>query len=127
MHAADAIGDRRILLLGDDDLTSIALLRFVRQCGGRIEELVGSMLTIACLRSSAMSSGVTAEKPSITRNGSTRRRERTGDERVAPEPTDSPRTTLAKRSRIWLNHARFGGHRRLSSACDTAWPAPAQV
>ena len=40
MHAADAIGDRRILLLGDDDLTSIALLRFVRQCGGRIEELV---------------------------------------------------------------------------------------
>lgn len=40
MHAADAIGDRRILLLGDDDLTSIALLRFVRECGGRIEELV---------------------------------------------------------------------------------------
>ena len=40
MHAADALGGRRILVLGDDDLTSIALLRFVRQFGGRIEELV---------------------------------------------------------------------------------------
>lgn len=40
MHAADAIDGRRILLLGDDDLLSIALLRFVRQFGGRIEKLV---------------------------------------------------------------------------------------
>jgi N4-bis(aminopropyl)spermidine synthase len=40
MHAADAINGRRILLLGDDDLISIALLRFVREFGGRIEELV---------------------------------------------------------------------------------------
>jgi predicted methyltransferase len=40
MHAADAINGRRILLLGDDDLISIALLRFVRQFGGAIEELV---------------------------------------------------------------------------------------
>jgi predicted methyltransferase len=40
MHAADAINGRRILLLGDDDLVSIALLRFVRQFGGTIEQLV---------------------------------------------------------------------------------------
>jgi N4-bis(aminopropyl)spermidine synthase len=40
MHAADAINGRRILLLGDDDLMSIALLRFVSQFGGSIEELV---------------------------------------------------------------------------------------
>ena len=40
MHAAAAIDGRRILLLGDDDLISITLLRFVRQLGGRIEELV---------------------------------------------------------------------------------------
>jgi predicted methyltransferase len=40
MHAAGAIDGRRILLLGDDDLISVALLRFVRQFGGRIEELV---------------------------------------------------------------------------------------
>lgn len=40
MHAADAINGRRILLLGDDDLISIALLRFVRQFGGTIERLV---------------------------------------------------------------------------------------
>ncbi|HEV2590999.1 MAG TPA: bis-aminopropyl spermidine synthase family protein [Gaiellaceae bacterium] len=40
MHAADAINGRRILLLGDDDLISIALLRFVRQFGGRIAQLV---------------------------------------------------------------------------------------
>lgn len=40
MHAADAINRRRILLLGDDDLLSIALLRFVRQFGGTIEQLV---------------------------------------------------------------------------------------
>jgi predicted methyltransferase len=40
MHAADAIMGRRILLLGDDDLISIALLRFVRELGGTIEELV---------------------------------------------------------------------------------------
>lgn len=40
MHAADAINGRRILLLGDDDLLSVALLRFVRQFGGTIEELV---------------------------------------------------------------------------------------
>jgi predicted methyltransferase len=40
MQAADAINGRRILLLGDDDLISIALLRFVRQFGGAIEELV---------------------------------------------------------------------------------------
>jgi predicted methyltransferase len=40
LHAADAIAGRRILLLGDDDLISIALLRFVRQFGGTIDELV---------------------------------------------------------------------------------------
>jgi hypothetical protein len=40
MHAADAINGRRILLLGDDDLISLALLRFVRELGGTIEELV---------------------------------------------------------------------------------------
>jgi N4-bis(aminopropyl)spermidine synthase len=40
LHAADAINGRRILLLGDDDLTSVALLRFIRQFGGRIAELV---------------------------------------------------------------------------------------
>lgn len=40
MHAADAINGRRILLLGDDDLVSITLLRFVRQFGGTIEQLV---------------------------------------------------------------------------------------
>jgi predicted methyltransferase len=40
MHAADAINGRRILLLGDDDLISITLLRFVRQFGGTIDELV---------------------------------------------------------------------------------------
>lgn len=40
MHAADAINGRRILLLGDDDLISIALLRFVRQFGGGIAHLV---------------------------------------------------------------------------------------
>jgi predicted methyltransferase len=39
MQAADAIASRRILLLGDDDLMSVALLRFVRQFGGHIEEL----------------------------------------------------------------------------------------
>lgn len=40
LHAADAINGRRILLLGDDDLISVALLRFIRQFGGAIEELV---------------------------------------------------------------------------------------
>jgi N4-bis(aminopropyl)spermidine synthase len=40
MHGADAINGRRILLLGDDDLISVALLRFVRQFGGTIAELV---------------------------------------------------------------------------------------
>jgi hypothetical protein len=40
MHGADAINGRRILLLGDDDLISVTLLRFVRQFGGTIEELV---------------------------------------------------------------------------------------
>lgn len=40
MHEADAIADRRILLLGDDDLISITLLRFVRTFGVRVEELV---------------------------------------------------------------------------------------
>jgi predicted methyltransferase len=40
IHAADAIDGRRILLLGDDDLISIALLRFVRQFGGTIEHLM---------------------------------------------------------------------------------------
>lgn len=40
MHAADAINGRRILLLGDDDLVSITLLRFVRQFGGLTRQLV---------------------------------------------------------------------------------------
>lgn len=40
MHEADAIAERRILLLGDDDLISVALLRFVRTFGVRIEEVV---------------------------------------------------------------------------------------
>jgi predicted methyltransferase len=40
MHAADAINGRRILLLGDDDLMSIALLRFVQHAGGTIEQLM---------------------------------------------------------------------------------------
>jgi predicted methyltransferase len=33
LHAADALAGRRILLLGDDDLMSIALVRFVREFG----------------------------------------------------------------------------------------------
>jgi predicted methyltransferase len=33
MHAADALAGRRILFLGDDDLVSIALARFVRRFG----------------------------------------------------------------------------------------------
>jgi predicted methyltransferase len=40
MHDADAIANRRILLLGDDDLISVALLRFVRTFGIRVEEIV---------------------------------------------------------------------------------------
>ncbi len=40
MHAGDAINGRRILLLGDDDLLSITLLRFIRQFGGTVEQLV---------------------------------------------------------------------------------------
>ena len=40
MHEADAISGRRILLLGDDDLISITLLRFVATFGIRIDELV---------------------------------------------------------------------------------------
>lgn len=40
MHAADAINGRRILLLGDDDLVSITLLRFISRFGGTIERLV---------------------------------------------------------------------------------------
>jgi predicted methyltransferase len=40
MHEADAIARRRILILGDDDLISITLLRFVRMFGMRVEELV---------------------------------------------------------------------------------------
>jgi predicted methyltransferase len=39
MHDAGAIGGRRILLLGDDDLMSVALLRFARQFRVPIEEL----------------------------------------------------------------------------------------
>jgi predicted methyltransferase len=39
MHDAGAIGGRRILLLGDDDLMSVALLRFARQFRVCIEEL----------------------------------------------------------------------------------------
>jgi predicted methyltransferase len=33
MHAADALAGRRILFLGDDDLVSVALARFVRRFG----------------------------------------------------------------------------------------------
>ena len=33
MHAADALAGRRIVLLGDDDLVSVALARFVRRFG----------------------------------------------------------------------------------------------
>jgi N4-bis(aminopropyl)spermidine synthase len=40
MHEADAIKGRRILLLGDDDLISIALLRFVSTFGLPVDELV---------------------------------------------------------------------------------------
>jgi predicted methyltransferase len=40
MHEADAITGRRILLLGDDDLISITLLRFARTFGIRIDEFV---------------------------------------------------------------------------------------
>jgi N4-bis(aminopropyl)spermidine synthase len=40
MLDAGAIGNRRILLLGDDDLMAVALLRFVRQFGLHVEELV---------------------------------------------------------------------------------------
>jgi len=40
MHEADAIAGRRIVLLGDDDLMSVALLRFTRAFGIRIAELV---------------------------------------------------------------------------------------
>lgn len=40
MHEADAIAGRRILLLGDDDLISVTLLRFVRAFGISIDELV---------------------------------------------------------------------------------------
>ena len=40
MHEADAIASRRILLLGDDDLISVTLLRFARTFSVQIEELV---------------------------------------------------------------------------------------
>jgi predicted methyltransferase len=40
MHDADAIARRRILLIGDDDLISVTLLRFVRILTLQIEELV---------------------------------------------------------------------------------------
>jgi predicted methyltransferase len=40
MHEADAITGRRILLLGDDDLISITLLRFAWTFGIRIDEFV---------------------------------------------------------------------------------------
>jgi predicted methyltransferase len=40
MHEADAIAGRRVLLLGDDDLISVTLLRFVRTFSVPIEELV---------------------------------------------------------------------------------------
>lgn len=40
MHEADALAGRRILLLGDDDLISVALLRFVHAFSVRVEELV---------------------------------------------------------------------------------------
>jgi N4-bis(aminopropyl)spermidine synthase len=39
MHEAGAISDRRIMLLGDDDLMAVALLRFVRGFRLRIAEL----------------------------------------------------------------------------------------
>lgn len=39
LHDAGAIADRRILLLGDDDLIAVALLRFARQLNVRIAEL----------------------------------------------------------------------------------------
>jgi predicted methyltransferase len=39
MHAAAAITNRRILLLGDDDLMAVALLRFARQLDVRIAEV----------------------------------------------------------------------------------------
>jgi predicted methyltransferase len=39
MHGAGAIAGRRILLLGDDDLMSVTLLRFARQFRVAIEEL----------------------------------------------------------------------------------------
>jgi N4-bis(aminopropyl)spermidine synthase len=39
MHDAGSIGGRRILMLGDDDLMSVALLRFARQFRMPIEEL----------------------------------------------------------------------------------------
>jgi N4-bis(aminopropyl)spermidine synthase len=35
LHGAGALGGRRILLLGDDDLISVALARFVRELGSR--------------------------------------------------------------------------------------------
>lgn len=40
MHEADAISGRRILLLGDDDLISVTLLRFAWTFGIRIDEIV---------------------------------------------------------------------------------------
>lgn len=40
MHAAGAITGRRILLLGDDDLIAVALLRFAREYRMPIEEVV---------------------------------------------------------------------------------------
>jgi predicted methyltransferase len=40
MHDADAIARRRILLIGDDDLISVTLLRFVRTFGMQVHELV---------------------------------------------------------------------------------------
>jgi len=39
MHEAGALAGRRILLLGDDDLTSLALLHFAQHFGSTIEEL----------------------------------------------------------------------------------------
>jgi predicted methyltransferase len=41
MHAADGLAGRRLLILGDDDLTSVALARFVRRFGSdrTIEQL----------------------------------------------------------------------------------------
>jgi predicted methyltransferase len=40
MHAAGAISRRRILLLGDDDLIAVALLRFAREFRTAIDDLV---------------------------------------------------------------------------------------